>query len=111
MNSALYAFLNGCFDGRHLFGIAVQKIKDRLDDADKQRKAGLAATAEKRADELIAAGVGPVLIEVLNVGANPKVRCRHFIFSKNDFGAFISRKLPIQRVRCYVLNFRRLRPP
>jgi len=50
----------------------VNAIKVKLIEADKKRRAALAANAEKRADELIAAGVGSFVVEILDVGADLK---------------------------------------
>ena len=55
------------------FRCTVQAIKTKLDDADKKRKAELAAGAESRADELVAAGLGPLVVDVLKVGTLQKV--------------------------------------
>lgn len=45
----------------------------KLVEADKKRRALLTVEAEKRADELVAAGVGNVVIEVINVDSDAKV--------------------------------------
>jgi len=50
----------------------VGAIKLKIIESEKKRRALLAAGAEKRAEELIAQGVGNLVVEVLNVGADAK---------------------------------------
>ena len=50
----------------------MQALKDTLDAADKKRKAALADNAIKAVDELLAAGVGPLVVKVIDAGSNAK---------------------------------------
>ena len=56
-------------------------IKARLFEADKQRKLALSAKAESSADALIAAGLGPVVVDVMAVGSSQKVAKSSLSFS------------------------------
>ncbi len=53
--------------------VVVQALKDALDTVDKARKAALAQNALKAVDELLAAGVGPLVVKVIDAGSNAKV--------------------------------------
>ena len=53
--------------------VSVQALKDALDTVDKARKAALAQNALKAVDELLAAGVRPLVVKVIDAGSNAKV--------------------------------------
>ena len=52
--------------------VRVDGLRTKLIDAEKKRKAALADSAVKQAEEIVAGGVGPIVVRKLEVGANSK---------------------------------------